>query len=366
MTPHREQLNFRNRVFPNIGFWVSFYFIMTFLRFYRPEILLADGTLGAAYYNMRILFGFPLILGFFIGSLNALMDRQYFSDLRTRQAVWMIVLRRTFYNLAIMIGTLMVSLVVVVYIFPTFAPALATFKWTPAFYLEFFLLSVYTLLGLTIFNTFKILRVKIGSQYFSDLVSGRYQEPKEENRVFLFLDLKSSTTLAETLGHEKYSMLIQDCFRDLTDPILDNHAELYQYVGDEVVLTWRIKNIASYKHAINIYFDFKDVLEEKGEYYKQNYGVIPEFKAGLNSGRVMVAEVGIIRKEIAYHSDVLNTAARIQELCNKFHQPFLVSDEIVKTIGTDNIEAEFQDNLTLRGKEKEVGVFAINQRVPMK
>lgn len=47
------------------------------------------------------------------------------------------------------------------------------------------------------------------------LVTGRFCTPTAEERNFMFLDLQASTTLAEQLGHIKYSMLIQDCFNDL-------------------------------------------------------------------------------------------------------------------------------------------------------
>ena len=54
----------------------------------------------------------------------------------------------------------------------------------------------------------------------------------------MFLDLKSSTTHAEQLGHIKYSQLIQDCFYELTEVVTRREAQIYQYVGDEIVLTW--------------------------------------------------------------------------------------------------------------------------------
>ena len=53
----------------------------------------------------------------------------------------------------------------------------------------------------------------------------------------MFLDLKSSTHLAETLEHVTCSRLIQDCYAELTAPLLDYNAQVYQYVGDEVVVT---------------------------------------------------------------------------------------------------------------------------------
>ena len=73
------------------------------------------------------------------------------------------------------------------------------------------------------------------------LFSGRYYHPVVEERIFMFLDLKSSTTIAEKLGHIKYSRLIQDCFYDVTDVIDKSKAEIYQYVGDEIVVTWEME-----------------------------------------------------------------------------------------------------------------------------
>jgi adenylate cyclase len=53
----------------------------------------------------------------------------------------------------------------------------------------------------------------------------------------------------------------------------------------------------------------------------------------VHLGDVTVSEVGVIKREIAYHSDVLNTAARIQGKCNEFEAGLLVSEEL-----KDNLE----------------------------
>ena len=67
------------------------------------------------------------------------------------------------------------------------------------------------------------------------------------DRAFMFLDLKSSTHLAEKLEHVSYSRLVQDCYAELTVPLIQYNAEVYQYVGDEVVLTWRMSE--SFMHS---------------------------------------------------------------------------------------------------------------------
>ena len=69
-------------------------------------------------------------------------------------------------------------------------------------------------------------------------VLGKYHKPKEINRIFCFIDLKGSTTIGEKLGHYQFGLFLKDYYSDITDAIRQSEAEIYQYVGDEVILTW--------------------------------------------------------------------------------------------------------------------------------
>jgi adenylate cyclase len=106
--------------------------------------------------------------------------------------------------------------------------------------------SVYTIILYAVLvsvaiNFVKLVSRKFGPGVLIDLLKGKYHTPQEEERIFMFLDLKASTTYAEKLGHIRYSQLIQDCFYDLTDVVQRCHAHIYQYVGDEAVLTWPLQ-----------------------------------------------------------------------------------------------------------------------------
>ena len=82
---------------------------------------------------------------------------------------------------------------------------------------------------------------KLGPGILFQYLTGKYFKPREEERIFMFMDLKSSTAIAEKAGHIMYSKLIQDCYQELTTPVKDNKGEIYQYVGDEVVICWKTK-----------------------------------------------------------------------------------------------------------------------------
>jgi len=83
---------------------------------------------------------------------------------------------------------------------------------------------------------------------------GKYRKPVKEERIFMFLDLKSSTRLAEKLGLETYYELLNDFFHEITEPVRCTNSEIYQYVGDEVVFTWRTDDGLANANCLNLFF----------------------------------------------------------------------------------------------------------------
>jgi len=203
---------------------------------------------------------------------------------------------------------------------------------------------------------------RLGKGVLLKFLLGRYYKPKEEDRVFLFMDLKSSTYYAEQLGHFKYSRLIQDCFKDISSAIEKNKAQIYQFVGDEVVLTWKLKDGLKNNRCLQVFFDFMEELHKKRDYYQKEYGIIPVFKAGVHSGKVMVAEVGELKSEIAYHGDAINTASRIQCLCNSYQSKLLVSGNLIKELKENqyfDTDYEPLGTVLLNGKQLTTALYKI-------
>ncbi len=199
----------------------------------------------------------------------------------------------------------------------------------------------------------------LGEGNLTKLLRGKFYYPTEEERIFMFLDLQSSTHLAEKLGHVQYSFLLQDCFDDL-GVVDQNRAQVYQYVGDEVILTWNLRDGLNHQYCLRAYYNFKTRLESRKQYYQQRYGCFPFFKAGLHSGKVIVTEIGKLKKEIAYHGDTLNTAARIQEKCNDFQQELLISDHLRRQLnGSRAFDFTPMGTIRLKGKQTHTQVYAV-------
>lgn len=211
---------------------------------------------------------------------------------------------------------------------------------------------IYFLLASFLYHFFKQMNKKFGSGILLKYLFGKYFNPKEESRIFMFLDLKSSTSIAENLNHILYSKLLQDCFNELTIPVIQNKGQIYQYAGDEAIITWIKEDGLNKANCLCFFYDFIKRIEQRKEYFKTTYNLFPEFKAGISSGQVTTAEIGEIKTEIVFHGDVLNTASRIQGYCNVFNKRLLVSEEIVQLMEANkNFIFNFMDELQLRGKE---------------
>ena len=181
-------------------------------------------------------------------------------------------------------------------------------------------------LGVLAFISILVLEIsdKYGPGGLRNLIRGRYNKPRKENRIFLFLDINDSTTIAERIGHEKYFNLLHDFFADITEPIIANWGHIYQYVGDEVVICW--KNTPKNKvRCLRFIRQSVDAFKRKSDYYMKEYGVSPTFKAGVHAGDVTAGYVGIIKKDLVFSGDTLNTTARIRSKCHELKHTFILS-----------------------------------------
>ncbi|WP_179197794.1 adenylate/guanylate cyclase domain-containing protein [Hymenobacter crusticola] len=198
-----------------------------------------------------------------------------------------------------------------------------------------------------------------------ELLQGRYQQPETEERIFLFVDLKDSTHLAELLGNDRYSRLVCDFFRDVSPAIAAARGEVYQYVGDEVVVTWPAPTGRQYANCLQCFFEMQRAIAARHEAYQAAYGVVPSFKAGAHGGIVTTVLVGTQHREVVYHGDVLNTTARIQAQCNSLGSRFLISVALRQQLGE---QPEFQftalGGQALRGKASTTDLFDVQLYLP--
>ena len=340
----------------SVVIWIVAALIFAFIRVWGVESLPAFERISP--FNLQVLLFQIVVLGLSIGIPFGIMDSILDSNIIRQRSYWKIILIKTFVQILIAVFSLWM-LVLSSNGLDNFKISLFNFIFSETSLLWI----IYTAIVSFFIYFLQVIKSKIGSRVLINLILGKYHSPRIETRIFMFLDMKDSTTHAENLGHVQFSSLIQDSMKDLTKAIIEHKVEVYQYVGDEAVLTWGLSQGFENLNCLHVYYTFRNTLMSKKEYYENKYGFVPFFKAGVHLGEVTVSEVGVIKREIAYHSDVLNTAARIQGKCNEFKAELLISEELKENL----VNQKFFDfkhigGISLKGKQQLVNIYKVNLR----
>ena len=201
----------------------------------------------------------------------------------------------------------------------------------------------------------------LGFGVLRDLLTGRYHRPRREERVFLLIDMKSSTAAAERLDDLGYHGLLNGFFRDVTDAALDHGAGIHKYVGDEAILTWRAEDALAQARCVLCAFAVRKRILSRAPHYHERFGFVPEYRAALHIGTVVAGEMGDLKREIAFVGDTLNTAARLLVAGRELGRDIVASTALLDRLALpEGLAREPLDAIALRGKERAVPLAALH------
>ncbi|MFY0654614.1 MAG: hypothetical protein JXQ96_21445 [Cyclobacteriaceae bacterium] len=349
---------FKKWLFVVLAFMLFFYLYSLFSYFGIKDFIQEDSI--QQYFESHAWHLEILIAGILFGTLfiaiNLLTEIKV---LRKKSFGFIILFKTTLY-----IISLSVIMIVIFHLFSMLDLIGDEVKENINAYLSVKLLSsffIYSLLFVLIISFIMSVSRKFGPELMLDLLTGKYYHPRGDELVFLFLDLEDSTRIAEKLGHNIYSRFIKECIHELTPVILKYKARVYQYVGDEVILYWNVKTGISRLNCLNSFFAFAEILRKQESYFKTKYGEIPKFKGGMDAGTVTLTEIGDVKREIAFHGDVLNTASRLEKKCKEFSEYLIVSQHVLDHVsGNEKYNFKLLSDLPLRGKTESLNFYSVD------
>lgn len=302
--------------------------------------------------------------GFLIGSLTSVLDYLFFlSPLRKQPFLVVLSVRILAYLLVILLS---MSVVFGTYllIFHDTQPGELLYYLVPRRWLSdgsFLYGLIYTFSVLFVWQFVALISRLLGPNTLVNYITGKYHTPKEESRIFMFLDIRSSTTIAEKLGHVRWHQFLNDFFFDIAAPVRKYKGEIYQYVGDEVVISWPEDIGLDDLNCIRCFFGIEDKIDARAHIYERKYGFKPVFKVGYHMGVVVVGVIGDYKRDIVFHGDSINTAARIQESCNLHNRRLLLSEALLRAL---DLKGEFVEeyitNIRLRGKTEDIKLYSLD------
>ena len=202
----------------------------------------------------------------------------------------------------------------------------------------------------------------IGPRVLGNVIVGRYGAPVEEVRIFLFIDVVGSTELAQRLGDLGVQRLLSRLFFDIGAPIAEHGGEIYDYVGDEVIVTWPEQRGLRSARCVRCFFAVTEQLAARAADYRARFGVVPQLRGGLHGGPIVVGECGDLKRAVVYFGDTINTAARITEQAKQSAYPLLVSGPLRDRLQLpDAIEVAPIGDVVLRGRRTAMALYGLRR-----
>lgn len=203
----------------------------------------------------------------------------------------------------------------------------------------------------------------LGARNLYCLLVGRYQRPRVETRIFAFIDLKDSTAITEKLGGPRARQFIAQFLFDLSRPITDHRGDIYKYVGDGLIATWRWDDGIAHGAVLLAVLEAAAAIEQRGAVYADRFGVRPQFRAGVHGGEVVVSEQGDLRRAIEFNGDAINIAARLEGTAKDLGIAVAVSGAIAEAVEAGPYRLTPQGTAAVRGISRPIDVFRLDRPV---
>lgn len=211
----------------------------------------------------------------------------------------------------------------------------------------------------------------LGPGVLPNFLGGRYHQPRRENRLFLFIDMRGSSVIAEKIGDLDFHRLLNQFMTDMGDVVHRFGGRVHKYVGDEIIATWVLPDAGApadqktnkANGALQAVFAARDRMAEQAGQYRRQFGLVPEFRAVLHAGPVVVGEMGEIKREIALLGDTINSTAKLEQRAKELPYDIVASQSALDAIG-DTRDADILPlgPMSIPGKSQDIVLYAIRGR----
>jgi adenylate cyclase len=204
-------------------------------------------------------------------------------------------------------------------------------------------------------------------QYLSPLVIEELVQHPERLKLggelrdlsIFFSDIRGFTSISEHLNPQELTALLNDYLTAMTDIIYAHEGTVDKYEGDAIIAFWNAP-LAQKNHAIlavHTALECQAKLVELNPKYKEQIGAELHQRIGLNSGPVVVGNMGSRQRfNYTFLGDAGNLAARLEGINKQFGTSLLISENTRKQLD-DSIAAREIARVQVVGRKEPVTVY---------
>jgi adenylate cyclase len=235
---------------------------------------------------------------------------------------------------------------------------------SPALGMVFTFLAIVVYRAMTEERDKKAIRETFGKYLSSEVVDQLMEDPPElggvdKDLTVLFSDIRSFTTLSETMSPQELVNHLNCYLTAMTDVIFEYGGYLDKYVGDEVMCFWgaplpqQDHAIRACKCALRQMEKLRELNASWPENRRINIGI------GVNSGIMTVGNMGSpSRMNYTLMGDNVNLGARL-EGTNKEYGTNVIISEYTFGLVKDHFLVRELDNIRVKGKNKPVLIYEL-------
>ena len=181
-------------------------------------------------------------------------------------------------------------------------------------------------------------------------------EVSEREVTVAFIDVVSSTRLAETRSAPEVARLLNEFFLMATEAVFARKGHVNKFIGDEVMAIFNAP-VDMPDHAVNAVQACVDFLKVKRKFCEDHPDRAFEVRCAINSGPVVAGNVGTpTRMEYTVLGDAVNVAARL----SKFPQMnSIVIGDRTNQLLNGAFKTKDLGETVLKGKEKAMRAFEV-------
>ncbi|MBE9118383.1 response regulator [Lusitaniella coriacea LEGE 07157] len=189
------------------------------------------------------------------------------------------------------------------------------------------------------------------------IVDVRLGDQVQETMTVLFSDIRSFTTISETMSPKENFDFLNEYLRRVCPLIRDHNGFIDKYIGDAIMALFPKTADDAIRAAIAI--QRQVTLYNRQRQAQETFSIA--IGIGLHTGKLMLGTVGEEqRMESTVISDAVNLASRLEGLTKTYGVGILISEDTFSSLqDTAQYDIRFLGRVTVKGKRKPVGIFEV-------
>ncbi len=180
---------------------------------------------------------------------------------------------------------------------------------------------------------------------------------QQEVLSILFSDIRSFTTLSETMTPEEIFRFLNSYLRRMEAPIRKHNGFVDKFIGDAIMALFD----QSPADAVSAGMDMFALLKDYNSIRTKRGHRVLRIGIGINTGEVMLGVIGSEdRIDTTALGDAVNIASRIEALTKYYGCPFLITGDTYTSVQDNkDLLIRFIDEVQVKGKNKSTEIYEI-------